>query len=112
MYHRHLHRSGWRLTFLFATLISVCAHLPLQWLKSYLPTLILQSPLVGIALGTLTALSTLVLSTHYRANVPLVSTQSGFMGFLGAVVYAIVGVRPYAHTTTAVLLSVTLLAAN
>jgi hypothetical protein len=52
--------------------------------------MLLQGLVLGAALGTLFTLSTLVLSTHYRFNLPLVSMQSGAMGFLGAIVHTIV----------------------
>ncbi|KAH8725010.1 hypothetical protein GQ44DRAFT_739820 [Phaeosphaeriaceae sp. PMI808] len=42
--------------------------------------------MLGILLGTLFTPSTLVLSSHYHFDLPLVSTQSGFFSFLGAVV--------------------------
>jgi hypothetical protein len=45
---------------------------------------------MGSALGTLFTWSTLVLSSHYQFNLPLVSMQSGSMGFLGALVYTLV----------------------
>jgi len=118
LYHRRGQRSGWRLTFFVASLVAVCAQLALQWIKKYILLLILQGLLLGISLGTLFTLSTLVLSSHYRFNLPLVSTQSGFMGFLGAVVYSIVadlglqGHKTIAPAATAGILGATLLAAN
>jgi MFS family permease len=119
-YHRRGQRSGWRLVFLGAAVVAICAQLPLQWLKSYVLTVILQGLLLGIALGTLFTLSTLVLSSHYRFNLPLVSTQSGFFGFLGAVVYSIIARQGlgadkkgfFAPAATAGLLAATLLIAN
>jgi hypothetical protein len=90
VYHWRGSRSGWRITFFVATLLASCAQLPLQWYKSYILTMILQGPLQGVALGTLFTLSTLVLSSHYKFNLPLVSMSSGFMGFCGAVVYTVV----------------------
>ncbi|KAF2830321.1 hypothetical protein CC86DRAFT_378629 [Ophiobolus disseminans] len=111
VYERRGQRSGWRIAFLVATLLVVCAHLLLHWLGGYIPSLILLGPVAGIALGTLAGISTLVLSSHYRSDVPLVSTQSGFMGFLGAVIYTVLGVLAYAHITTAALVAATLLAA-
>jgi hypothetical protein len=53
-------------------------------------TLVLQGPLLGAALGTLFTLSTLVLSSHYQFNLPLVSMQSGPMSFLGATTYSMI----------------------
>ncbi|KAH7082903.1 major facilitator superfamily domain-containing protein [Paraphoma chrysanthemicola] len=111
------HRSGWKIAFFIAGAIAVCAQLPLQWTSSYGLALILQGPVLGIALGTLFTLSTLVLSSHYRYNLPLVSMQSGFMGFLGAVVYAFVArqlLAPYnyyAPAATAGIMAVTLIVA-
>ncbi|KAH7093394.1 major facilitator superfamily domain-containing protein [Paraphoma chrysanthemicola] len=111
------HRSGWKIAFFIAGAIAVCAQLPLQWTSSYSLALILQGPVLGIALGTLFTLSTLVLSSHYRYNLPLVSMQSGFMGFLGAVVYTSVArqlLTPYNHyapAATAGVMAATLLVA-
>jgi hypothetical protein len=82
--------SGWRVMFFAATILASCAQLPLQWFKSYTLTMILQGPVQGAALGTLFALSTLLLSSYYRFNLPLVSMSGGFMGFCGAVVHAVV----------------------
>jgi MFS family permease len=90
MYYCRGRRSGWRLTFLLATLLAFGAQLGLQWIKSYVAIMLLQGLVLGAALGTLFTLSTLVLSTHYRFNLPLVSMQSGAMGFLGAIVHTIV----------------------
>jgi MFS family permease len=83
-------RSGWKILFCAAAMIAFAVQLALQWVRSYILTLILQGPLMGSALGTLFTWSTLVLSSHYQFNLPLVSMQSGFMGFLGALVYTLV----------------------
>jgi hypothetical protein len=83
-------RSGWKILFCAAAVIAFAAQLSLQWIRSYILMLILQGLLLGAALGTLFTMSTLVLSSHYLFNLPLVSMQSGFMGFLGAVVYTLV----------------------
>ncbi|KAF1911308.1 hypothetical protein BDU57DRAFT_560428 [Ampelomyces quisqualis] len=61
--------------------------------------MILHGPVLGAALGTLFTLSTLVLGTHYRHNLPLVSMQSGALGFLGAIVHTVVA-RHALRTTT------------
>jgi hypothetical protein len=117
VYHWRGSRSGWKIMFFIAGGTAVCAQLPLQWAKPYGLTLILQGPVLGIALGTLFTLSTLVLSSHYRYNLPLVSMQSGFMGFLGAVVYAFVARQGlaihncYAPAATAGIMAVTLVTA-
>jgi hypothetical protein len=96
-YHWRGPRSGWRLLFCTAAVIAFAAQLSLQWIRSYMLTMILQGPLLGAALGTSFTLSTLVLSSHYRFNLSLVSMQSGFMGFLGAVVYTFIA-RQGLHT--------------
>jgi hypothetical protein len=56
-------------------------------------------------------LSTVVLSSHYRFNQPLVSMQSGLMGFLGAIIYALIarqglGVRGKGHFASAATASI------
>ncbi|KAF2025893.1 hypothetical protein EK21DRAFT_103599 [Setomelanomma holmii] len=79
--------------------------------------MILQGPILGTALGTLFTLSTLVVSSHYQYNLPLVSMQGGFMGFLGALVYGSVtrqGLGPenhYAQAATAGITAATLIMA-
>jgi hypothetical protein len=83
-------RSGWKILFCAATVIAVAVQLALQWNESYILTVALQGPLLGAALGTLFTLSMLVLSSHYQFNLSVVSMQSGFVGFLGALVYAII----------------------
>ena len=112
-------RSGWRLMFFGATLLAFAAQLALQWIENYTVIMLLQGPFLGAALGTLFPLSTLVLSSHYRFNQPLVSMQSGLMGFLGAIIYAVIArqglqVRGNSHfapaATAAVLLGTLLLA--
>jgi hypothetical protein len=90
LYHLRGPRSGWKSVFFVATMISFCVQLSLQWIKPYALKMIFQGPLLGAALGTLLTLSTLVLSSHYQFNLPLVSMQSGSMGFLGAIVYSMV----------------------
>lgn len=116
LYHWRGHRSGWKSLFLIAGGTAVCAQLPLQWVQSYGLILILQGPVLGVALGTLFTLSTLVLSSHYKYNLPLVSMQSGFMGLSGAVVYAFVArqgpsIHNYAPAAAAGIMAVTLLSA-
>jgi hypothetical protein len=90
LYHWRGQRWGWRIAFFVTMIIAFCVQLPLQWVKSYVLIMVLQGPLFGAALGTLFALSTLVLSSHYQFNLPLVSMQSGSMGFLGAITYSMV----------------------
>jgi MFS family permease len=119
-YHWRGQRSGWRVMFVSAMVLALAAQLPLQWIKSYTITMLLQGPLLGVALGTLFTLSTLVLSSHYRFNLPLVSMQSGFTGFLGAVCYTFVarqglqmhGPGHFAPAATAGIFAITLLAAH
>jgi hypothetical protein len=88
LYHWRGQRSGRKVVFFVAMMTAFCVQLPLQWIKSYALTVLLQGPLLGAALGTLFTLSTLVLSSHYQFNLPLVSMQSGSMGFLGAITYS------------------------
>ncbi|KAI8935428.1 hypothetical protein NX059_008006 [Plenodomus lindquistii] len=83
-------REWWRLVFIAAGVVATVAQLLLQWCKQYLLILILQGPVLGSALGTLWTISTLVLASHYKANVPLVNMCCGFAGFTGAAVYTAV----------------------
>jgi hypothetical protein len=90
LYHLRGQRSGWRIVFFVAMMTAFCVQLPLQWMKSYVLIMVFQGPLLGAALGTLFTLSTLVLCSHYQFNLPLVSMQSGSMGFAGAITYSMV----------------------
>jgi hypothetical protein len=81
-------RAYWKLLFAFAAVVAVASQITLYWITSYIGILVLQGLLLGSALGTLLTLGTLVLSSHYRGDVPLVSVQSGFAGFAGAVLHA------------------------
>jgi hypothetical protein len=58
--------------------------------KNYIAILLLRGLVLGGALGTCFTISTLVLASHYRNDVPLVSVQSGFAAFAGAVVYTVI----------------------
>jgi hypothetical protein len=80
-------RAYWKLLFAFAAVVAVASQITLYWITSYTGILVLQGALLGSALGTLLTLGTLVLSSHYRGDVPLVSVQSGFAGFAGAVLH-------------------------
>jgi hypothetical protein len=116
LYHQRGQRSGWGVGFLAATSLALAAQLPLKWIKSYTLIMILQGPVLGAALGTLFTLSTLVLSSHYQFNLPLVSMQSGGMGFVGAVVHTVVvrqgiGKTHFAPGATAGVFVLTLLTA-
>ncbi|KAH3985305.1 hypothetical protein HBI62_092040 [Parastagonospora nodorum] len=112
-------RSGWRLMFFSAIILAFATQLALQWIENYTVTMLLQGPILGAALGTLFPLSTVVLSSHYRFNQPLVSMQSGLMGFLGAIIYALIarqglevrGKGHFAPAATASILCGTLLTA-
>lgn len=112
-------RSGWRLMFFGAILLAFAIQLALQWIETYTATMLLQGPILGAALGTLFPLSTVVLSSHYRFNQPLVSMQSGLMGFLGAIIYTLIarqglqvrGKGHFAPAATAAILVGTLLIA-
>jgi hypothetical protein len=58
--------------------------------KNYIAILLVRGLVLGGALGTCFTISTLVLASHYRNDVPLVSVQSGFAAFAGAVVYTVI----------------------
>jgi hypothetical protein len=101
LYHWRGQRSGWKIVFFATMTIAFFVQLLLQWIKSYALTMVLQGPLLGAALGTLFTLSTLVLSSHYQFNLPLVSMQSGSMGFLGAITYSMLARSGLgSHTTS------------
>ncbi|OAL53851.1 hypothetical protein IQ07DRAFT_667974 [Pyrenochaeta sp. DS3sAY3a] len=85
----HSHDSRWRLLFACAGAVTVAAQLALRWCRTY-SLVVLQGPVLGGALGALGTLSMLRLAGHYRGNVPLVSVQSGAVGFGGAGVYTLV----------------------
>lgn len=114
IYHIRGPRSGWRITLLISSPIAVACQLLPQWLKNYIPTLFLTGPITGIALGTLFILSTLVLSSHYKSNIPLVSMQSWSIGYAGALVYTLIAkmAGEYKHVVTAGVMAVTLGVAN
>jgi hypothetical protein len=113
-------RSGWGIMFFTAAVLAFAAQILLQWIRLYMITMLLQGPLLGAALGTLFSLSSLVLSSHYRFNLPLMSMQSGFINFLKAVVYTLVtrqglqtrGLGHFSHAATAGITAGTLLTAH
>jgi hypothetical protein len=116
-YHKRGQRSGWGVLFITAALLASCAQLLCHWTQTYILAMILQGPILGLALGTVYTLSTLVLSSHYRHNLPLVSMQSVSIGFLGAITYTLIakyGVRTrgVANFASAGILLVTLLLAR
>jgi hypothetical protein len=89
LYQKLGRRAYWKLTFAFAAVVAVTSQILLHWITSYIGILLLQGVLLGCALGTLFTISSLVLSTYYRGDVPLVSVQSGFAGFAGAVIHTL-----------------------
>ncbi|KAH9864271.1 hypothetical protein J1614_010205 [Plenodomus biglobosus] len=80
-------REWWQLVFIAAGLVAAAAQFGLQWCEHYVLLVVLQGPVLGSALGTLWTVSTLVLASHYKSNVPLVSVFCGFTGFAGAIVH-------------------------
>jgi len=78
---------GWRVLFGAGIIMAVAAQFSLYATQSYTAVVVLQGPVLGTALGACFTISSLVLAGHYRNDVPLVSVQSGFAGFAGAVVY-------------------------
>ncbi|KAF2853130.1 hypothetical protein T440DRAFT_466120 [Plenodomus tracheiphilus IPT5] len=114
-------REWWRLIFIIAGVVAVAAQVALQWCNQYVLLLILQGPLLGSALGTVWTVSTLVLASHCKSNVPLVSVFCGFTGFVGAVVYTCIapwglrsqegGKKGWAQAISAIIMFGTLLVA-
>lgn len=91
MQYRQSWTLNWKVVFATAAVVATTSSfLSYKAQKIYIAILLLQGVGLGGALGTCFTLSTLVLATHYRNDVPLVSVQSGFAGFAGAVVYTVV----------------------
>ncbi|CAN9130745.1 unnamed protein product [Alternaria alternata] len=82
---------GWNLLFGVAIVVATTSEfLSYTVQKNYIAILLLRGLVLGGALGTCFTISTLVLASHYRNDVPLVSVQSGFAAFAGAVVYTVI----------------------
>ncbi|CAN9180956.1 unnamed protein product [Alternaria alternata] len=82
---------GWKLLFGVAIVVATTSEfLSYTVQKNYIAILLLRGLVLGGALGTCFTISTLVLASHYRNDVPLVSVQSGFAAFAGAVVYTVI----------------------
>jgi hypothetical protein len=82
---------GWKLLFGVAVVVATTSEfLSYAVQKNYIAILLLRGLVLGGALGTCFTISTLVLASHYRNDVPLVSVQSGFAAFAGAVVYTVI----------------------
>jgi hypothetical protein len=88
-YHLLGRREWWRLIFILAGVLAVTTQISLQWCHGYAFIVVMQGAVLGAALGTLFTISTLVLATHYKSNLPLVSMQSGFASFTGAVCHTV-----------------------
>jgi hypothetical protein len=122
LYHKLGRRGYWKLVFAFAAVVAVSSQIMLHWITSYIGIVVVQGVLLGTSLGTLGAIGTLVLSSHYRGDVPLVSVQSGFAGFAGAVLHTTLarfsfqahhgnGYEGFAQAASGGLMGVTLLVA-
>ncbi|CAN9181730.1 unnamed protein product [Alternaria alternata] len=82
---------GWKMLFGVAIVVATTSEfLSYTVQKNYIAILLLRGLVLGGALGTCFTISTLVLASHYRNDVPLVSVQSGFAAFAGAVVYTVI----------------------
>ena len=82
---------GWKLLFGVAVVVATTSEfLSYTVQKNYTAILLVRGLVLGGALGTCFTISTLVLASHYRNDVPLVSVQSGFAAFAGAVVYTVI----------------------
>lgn len=82
---------GWNLLFGVAIVVATTSEfLSYTVQKNYIAVLLLRGLVLGGALGTCFTISTLVLASHYRKDVPLASVQSGFAAFAGAVVYTVI----------------------
>lgn len=83
-------QEWWRLIFVIAGLTATATQFALQWCTQYTSVVILQGAVLGSALGTLWTVSILVLASHYKGDVPLVSTFCGFAGFVGAILHTLI----------------------
>ena len=108
----------WRLQ-MFLGGLSVCvAHLGLVIASNLWVTVLCQGVLTGLGLGVSGTVSVMVLSTHYKHNLAVASTQCVGAGFFGAIVYTLLtwmclrtdNVK-LGHGVTLVLLSLTLVPA-
>ncbi|KAF2626257.1 hypothetical protein BU25DRAFT_104278 [Macroventuria anomochaeta] len=79
----------WRL-YMFAGALSVCgAHVGPLITKEFWVLVLCQGALTGLGLGFLGTVSMLVLSTHYKCDIAVASTQCDAAGFAGAVLYTV-----------------------
>lgn len=83
-------RSPPRLSIFLTTLVTIAAQACLLATHSYLTTLILQGPLLGLTLGALYAFSSMTLASHYNHNLALTTTHSTIGIFLGALTHTAV----------------------
>jgi MFS family permease len=77
----------WRTTMLIASLTASICQWALYVCTTWKSVILVQGFGVGISLGVLYSMGSLVLSSHYKYNYPLTSTMSVSAGLLGAVMY-------------------------
>lgn len=104
-------RQFQRVFFFAASLVAVCVQIALHFLDhtaNYIAVVLFQGPILGISLGTLCTISTLVLAGYYKNNIGLVGMMGWGAGFVGAVVYSAISRLDYAPGVTAGVLAGTL----
>ncbi|KAH6633050.1 major facilitator superfamily domain-containing protein [Boeremia exigua] len=87
-----LHRrwpKHWRLLMSLGGLSVGCSHICVLIADEFWVVLLCEGALTGLGLGVLSTVSTRVLSTHYKNDIAVASSQCVAAGFLGAVVYTI-----------------------
>ena len=86
-YHRWPER--WWLQMFSSTLIVCGAWLGIFIAEHFWVLILCHGALTGLSLGVLGTVSALVLSTHYKLDISVVSTQCMAAGFAGAVAYTV-----------------------
>lgn len=84
---REFLRGYWRGSIYLSSGFIVACHLVPHWLPYWYLQLLVGGVVHGLALGALTTAGLLVLGTHYKNNIPLVSMIGSAAGFIGALVY-------------------------
>jgi hypothetical protein len=83
----------WRTTILIASLTASICQWALYMCTKWKSVILVQGFGIGISLGVLYSMGSLVLSSHYKYNYPLTSMMSVSAGFLGAVMYTCITLR-------------------
>jgi hypothetical protein len=84
----------WRTTIIIASFTAIACQWALHICTRWMTILLVQGIGIGISLGALYSMGTLVLSSHHKNNHPLTSMVSVSAGFLGAVCYTCIALLP------------------